>query len=58
MSEHHHHQHRKKDGASLFKEKSLRRIKMRKSIEKWTKKGLIVLAVIMFIALLLSYYLL
>jgi hypothetical protein len=56
MSEHHH-QHRKKDGASLFKEKSLRRIKLRKSMEKWAKTGLVALAVIMFIALLLSYYL-
>ena len=56
--EHHHHPHHKKDGASLFKQRSLRAIEMRKKIEKCLKVSLIILAIIMAIAVVASQYLL
>ena len=51
---HHHHQH-KKDGASLFKQRSLKGIQRRKLIEKALKIGLIIVAIIMAIAVVLVY---
>ena len=51
---HHHHQH-KKDGASLFKQRSLNGIQRRKLIEKVLKICLIIVAIIMAIAVVLVY---
>ncbi len=47
MSEHQHHHHHKRDGASRFKERSLKQIAMNQLIEKWLKIAMIVVAVIM-----------
>ena len=54
MSESHHH-HRHRDEASLFKERSLRSIELRKAADKWMKIGMAVLAVIMCILVFLVY---
>ncbi len=57
MSEqkHHHHHHRHRDEASLFKERSLRSIRLRRLLDKWMKIGMLVVAVIMCILLVLAY---
>lgn len=54
---HHHHHHHKQDGASKFKQQSLRAIEFRKKFEKVLKYLLIALALVMAIALGLSYVL-
>lgn len=54
---HHHHHHHKKDGASLFKQRSLRAIETRKKVEKLLKITLIVLAILMGLAVIASRYL-
>ena len=54
---HHHHHHHKKDGASLFKQRSLRAIETRKKVEKLLKVTLIVLAILMGLAVVASQYL-
>ena len=51
---HHHHRHRK-DNATIFKERSLRAIKIRKFLEKAIKRALIVIAVLMAIAVFVCY---
>ena len=51
---HHHHRHRK-DSATIFKERSLRAIDLRKIIEKTIKTALIVIAVLMAIAVFVCY---
>ena len=51
----HHSHHHKKDGASIFKQKSLAAIERRKHIEKVLKIGMVVLACIMAILVLLAY---
>lgn len=53
---HHHHHHHKKDGASLFKQRSLRAIETRKKVEKLLKITLIVLAILMGLAVIASRY--
>ena len=57
MSEqqHHHHHHHKKDGAGLFKQKSLAAIERRKLFEKILKISVAALAVIMAILVVLAY---
>jgi len=55
MSEHHHHHHHRKDSATIFKEKSLRAIELRRLFEKWLKIAVIVLAIVMVILLILAY---
>lgn len=57
MAEHHHHHHHKKDGASLFKQRSLRAIETRKKVEKFLKVTLIILAIIMGLAVVASQFL-
>ena len=57
MAEHRRHHH-KQDGASKFKQQSLRAIELRKKFENALKYLLIVLAFIMAIALVSSYVLL
>jgi hypothetical protein len=53
---HHHHHHRHhKDSATIFKERSLRAIALRKIIEKTIKTALIVIAVLMAIAVFVCY---
>ena len=54
MSEHHHHHH-KKDGASLFKQRSLAYIQRKKVIEKVLKIALIIIALLMFLAVIFVY---
>lgn len=48
-SEHtrHHHSHKKMDGATLFKNKSLLSLQRRKTFSKWFYRFLIVLAVVL-----------
>lgn len=55
MTEHGHHHHRRKDNASIFKERSLRAIALRKKAEKILKVGMIILAIIMGTLVVLSY---
>ncbi len=55
MSEHHHHHHHKKDGASTFKQKSLKAIERRKLIEKLLKIGVAALAIVMAVLVFLAY---
>ena len=51
MSEHqHHHHHHRKDSATLFKERSLNAIVLRRKLEKWGKIALMVLAILMILA--------
>ena len=51
----HHHRHLHRDEASLFKERSLRSIRLRWLLDKWMKIGMLVVAVIMCILLVLAY---
>ncbi|MBR1548981.1 MAG: hypothetical protein IJ637_09700 [Prevotella sp.] len=51
---HHHHKHRK-DSATLFKERSLRSIAVKRQIEKWLKIVLMVVAAIMVLAVVFVY---
>ena len=54
---HHHHHHHKKDGASLFKQRSLKAIETRKKVEKLLKITLVTLAILMGLAVIASRYL-
>ena len=54
MSEHHH-SHHKKDGSSLFKQRSLANIQRKKVIEKVLKIALIIIALLMFLAVIFVY---
>jgi len=55
-TEHHHHKHHhKQDGASRWKHKSLLSIQRRKTFLNWLYWSLIVLAVILFIAVIVVY---
>lgn len=51
---HHHHSH-KKDSATVFKERSLKAIANRKVIEKTIKTVLLIIAVLMAIAVVVTY---
>lgn len=52
---HHHHHHHRKDGATRFKERSLRAIELQKTFEKWLKILLIIVACLMVIAVIAVY---
>ena len=54
MSEHHH-SHHKKDGSSLFKQRSLANIRRKKVIEKVLKITLTIIALLMAIAVIFVY---
>ena len=54
MSEHHH-SHHKKDGSSLFKQRSLANIRRKKVIEKVLKITLTIIALLMAIAVVFVY---
>jgi cell division protein FtsL len=51
----HHHHHHKKDGSSLFKQRSLANIRRKKIIEKVLKIALMVIAVLMACAVVFVY---
>lgn len=55
LHHHHHHHHHKRDGASRFKEKSLKAITRNRLIERWLKIALCVVALVMAILVVLSY---
>jgi len=58
MSEHKHHHHhhsRKKDFATLFKERNLRSIRVNRMIDKWLKIIMLVIAVCMALAVVYVY---
>ena len=50
MSHHHH-----KDGASRFRDRSLRAIELRRKAEKWLKVILLILAIFMVLLVFASY---
>ena len=53
---HHHHRHRHhQDSATIFKERSLRAIVVKKMIEKWLKIFLTVVAALMMLAVIFVY---
>ena len=52
MSHHHHH---RKDSATLFKERSLNAIGLRRKLEKWLKVALMVLALLMILVVIFVY---
>lgn len=51
----HHHHHHKKDSATIFKERSLRAIELRRLFEKWLKIIVMLLALVMVILVVLAY---
>lgn len=51
---HHHHHHR--DGASRFRDRSLRAIEIRRKVGKWLKIVLLIFAVFMVLLVLASYF--
>ena len=53
--QHHHHHHHRKDGASRFKERSLNAIVFRRKFEKYLKRSLLVLALLLVLVVLLLY---
>ena len=53
--EHHHHHRRHKDSASIFKEKSLRAIELRRLFEKYLKIAVVILAVVMVALVIFAY---
>ena len=55
QQQHHHHHHHRKDSATIFKEKSLRAIELRRFFEKWLKIFVMAIAAIMVILLILAY---
>lgn len=50
----HHHKHRP-DSSTLFKERSLRNIEIRKKVEKGLKIALIIVAILMALAVVVVY---
>ena len=55
MAEHKHHHHHHKDSATIFKERSLNAIVLRRKLEKWLKIIVMVLALLMVLATLYVY---
>ena len=53
--EHHHHHRRHKDSASIFKEKSLRAIELRRLFEKYLKIVVVILAIVMVALVIFAY---
>ena len=51
----HHHHHHKKDFATLFKEQNLRSIRINRLVDKWLKRIMLVIAIIMALAVLYVY---
>ena len=55
MAEHKHHHHHHKDSATIFKERSLNAIVLRRKLEKWLKIIVMALALLMVLATLYVY---
>lgn len=55
QTHHHHHHHHKIDGATKFKLESLRALEMHKLYEKWGKRILIGIAIILAILVVAAY---
>ena len=56
MAEHRHHHHRHhRDEASIFKERSLRWLWMKHTIERWLKIFLLIVAALMALAVAVVY---
>ena len=55
MAEHKHHHHHHKDSATIFKERSLNAIVLRRKLEKWLKIVVMALALLMVLATLYVY---
>lgn len=53
--DHHHHHRRHKDSASIFKEKSLRAIELRRLFEKYLKIVVVILAIVMVALVIFAY---
>lgn len=54
-STHHHHHHRHEDGSAKFKRESLNAIKRRKMLKKISFITLVIIAILMFVALIWVY---
>ena len=52
----HHHHHHHKDGSSRFKERNLNAIVLKRKLEKWLKIALLVIAILMIIAVILTRF--
>jgi Co/Zn/Cd efflux system component len=52
----HHHHHHHKDGSSRFKERNLNAIVLKRKMEKWLKIVLLVIAILMIIAVILTRF--
>lgn len=52
----HHHHHHHKDGASRFKERNLNAIVLKRKMEKWLKIALLIIAILMIIAVILTRF--
>lgn len=57
-SGHHHHHHHQSDAAHEFKRRSLDSIVFRRRMEKIVKAGLVILAIVMAVGVVASYFLL
>lgn len=55
MEHHHPHHHHRKDSASIFKEKSLRAIELRRLFEKYLKIVVVILAIVMVALVIFAY---
>ena len=53
--EHHHHHRHHKDSSSIFKEKSLRAIELRRLFEKYLKIVVVILAIVMVALVIFAY---
>ena len=53
--EHHHHHRHHRDSASIFKEKSLRAIELRRLFEKYLKIVVVTLAIVMVALVIFAY---
>ena len=54
MEHHHHHRHHR-DSASIFKEKSLRAIELRRLFEKYLQIVVVILAIVMVALVIFAY---
>lgn len=52
----HHRHHHHKDGSSRFKERNLNAIVLKRKMEKWLKIVLLVIAILMIIAVILTRF--
>ncbi len=55
MDNHQHHHRHHRDSASIFKEKSLRAIELRRLFEKYLKIAVVILAIVMVALVIFAY---